>query len=112
MIDRENRSRQPLSSLLLVVALVSPATSSQPEQALEDVWRPLRYFVGGWQGIGEGTWGTSRLTRGYAFVLGDSYLRATNRSVYEPQERNLNGERHENWDFYSYDRQREVFVLR
>lgn len=77
-----------------------------------DVWEPLRYFEGRWVGEGGGQVGTSTVKREYRFVLGGKFLEVTNRSVYEPQEANPEGEVHEEIGFYSYDEARETFVLR
>ncbi len=77
-----------------------------------DVWRPLRYFEGQWVGEGGGQVGESTVEREYRFVLGGQFLEVRNRSVYEPQEANPEGEIHEDFGYYSYDKGRETFVLR
>ncbi|MFQ5986316.1 MAG: hypothetical protein ACE5KQ_03055 [Thermoplasmata archaeon] len=46
------------------------------------------------------------------FVLQGKVLRIRNRSRYEPQEKNPEGEVHEDWGFISYDKIRDTFVLR
>lgn len=40
------------------------------------------------------------------------FLYARNRSVFEPQERNPEGDVHQDWQIYSYDRELERIVLR
>ena len=40
------------------------------------------------------------------------FLHARNRSVFEPQDRNPQGEVHEDWHIYSYDEERERIILR
>lgn len=46
------------------------------------------------------------------FVLQDKFLRIRNRSRYEPQEKNPEGEVHEDWGIISRDTNRDTFVLR
>ena len=77
-----------------------------------DHWEPLRFFLGTWTGVGTGKVGDSMIQRTYEFVLGEQFIRLTDRSVYEPQEKNPKGEVHEEIGFFSYDRERETFVLR
>lgn len=45
-------------------------------------------------------------------MLNDQFIQITDRSVYEPQEKNLKGEVHEEIGYISYDRSRGKFVLR
>ena len=77
-----------------------------------DHWEPLRFFLGSWTGTGTGKVGDNTIQRTYAFVLGDQFIRLTDRAVYKPQEKNPKGEVHEETGFFSYDRERETFVLR
>lgn len=76
------------------------------------LWTPFDFFVGTWQGAGEGRPGLSSVERRYEFVLNGRFLRVENKSIYEPQEKNPNGEVHEDWGLVSYDRTRETFVFR
>lgn len=78
----------------------------------EDVWTPLRFFVGRWEGTGGGEPGGSKVEREYRFILGGKFLKAENKSTYEPQKENPKGEVHENLDLFSYDKARKKFVLR
>jgi hypothetical protein len=95
---------------LIAVLLPSPLfaqTDTKP-----DVWQPLKFFVGAWEGTGTGQAGVSKVEREYQFVLNGKFLEARNKSVYEPQEKNPQGEMHEDWGLFSYDRSRKKFVLR
>ena len=77
-----------------------------------DHWKALRFFLGSWTGTGTGKVGDSRVERTYEFVLGEQFIRLTDRSVYDPQEKNPEGEVHEEIGFFSYDGDRETHVLR
>jgi hypothetical protein len=75
-------------------------------------WEVFRFFLGRWSGTGSGKPGESQVEREYRLVLNDQFIQITDRSVYEPQERNPSGEVHEEIGYISYDRSRDKFVLR
>lgn len=77
-----------------------------------DPWRPFRFFLGRWSGIGIGKPGTSQVEREYRLVLNEKFIQINDRSVYEPQERNPAGEIHEEFGFLSFDQNRQRYVLR
>ena len=52
--------------------LVSVAAAQIP--ARPDTWEPLRFFVGNWEGTGNGQPGVSKTQREYRFVLGNKFL--------------------------------------
>jgi len=93
--------------LLLPAPPILAQTARQP-----DVWEPLKYFVGSWEGTGKGQPGDAKVEREYQFVLNGKFLQAKNKSTYLPQEKNPKGEVHEDWGLFSYDRSRKQFVLR
>lgn len=76
------------------------------------MWTRFNYFIGLWQGSGQGKAGHSRVERNYEFVLNSKFLFVRNKFIYEPQEKNPNGEIHEDWGFISYDRTRETYIFR
>ena len=69
-------------------------------------------LVGWWEGTGTGRWGDSTVERQYRFVLRGAYLRGSTKSVYPPQEKNPEGEVHEEFSLYSYARRAGKFMLR
>ena len=76
------------------------------------MWTPFSFFIGTWKGSGQGKPGHSRVERTYEYVLDRKFLFVKNKSIYDPQEKNPNGEIHEDWGFISYDRARETYVFR
>ena len=82
------------------------------EKKKPNVWEPLKFFLGTWEGEGEGRPGVSKVEREYRFVLNDHFLEMKNKSTYEPQEDNPKGEVHEDWGLFSYDQGRKKFVFR
>ena len=76
------------------------------------MWSHLNFFIGRWQGRGSGTPGNSQVERSYQFVLGDKFIEVRNKSTYPPQEKNSNGEVHEDFGMIGYDKQRKKFVFR
>ncbi len=106
-------SRLKTTAIMIVLAVVlSPAVHYAQKGKRQDVFKPLRFFVGSWKGQGEGRPGVSKLERKYEFVLQDKFLQAKNKSVYEPQEGDPEGEIREDWGLFSYDEGREKLVFR
>ena len=77
-----------------------------------DMWGPFRFFFGEWSGNGEGEPGINRSDRDYSLVLHDRFIQIRNRAVYEPQEKNPEGEVHEDLGLLSFDKRRGMHVLR
>jgi hypothetical protein len=95
-----------------IVFSVLPTVAAQSQEELPDVWKPFRFFIGQWEGQGEGKPGVSRGRQEYSFVLAGQFLQVRNEAVFDPQEQNPKGERHEDWGFFSFDRTRKAYVLR
>ena len=81
--------------------------SNQP-----DPFKPLRQFIGTWEGDAKGKPGIGKMEREYAFVLKDRFIQISNKAVYAPQEKNPKGEFHEDLGFFSYDKAPKKFSLR
>ena len=88
---------------LLLAAQTAPAP---------DVWQPVRFLAGAWEGDSSGQPGNGKSAREYRFVLNNKYLEIRNKSIYPAQSRNPKGEVHEDWGMISYDRSRKKLVLR
>lgn len=105
--------QMPRIGLALLVILVPVLLYAQTDDAAEeDSWAPFRFFLGQWQGTGEGTSGASTSEAGYRLVLNQQFIEVRHRAVFEPQERNPEGEIHEDAGFISYDRTRGRYVFR
>jgi hypothetical protein len=76
------------------------------------MWEPFNFFIGKWQGHGQGQPGTSRVERKYELILNNKFLFVQSKSIYGPQEKNPKGETHEEWGLMSYDRARTTYVFR
>jgi hypothetical protein len=96
--------------LLLTAGLVAPAASQG--QSEDDPWKPIRFLEGSWTGTAEGRFGSGTVERAYSFEMDGAYLHERHVSDYPPQERNPEGELHEYWSFFSYDRARGLLVYR
>ncbi len=104
--------RRILVVILFAVPAVFLGPATQSQEKPQDIWKPFQFFVGKWEGSGEGKPGVSRGKQEFAFVLGGQYLQVRNEVVFEPQERNPKGEAHEDWGFFSYDKLRKAYVFR
>jgi len=77
-----------------------------------DIWEPVRFLVGTWEGEVSGQPGTGKSEREYRFALKGKFLEIRNKSVYPAQPKNPKGETHEDWGMISYNRATKKFVLR
>src|SRR5687768_18294394 len=84
----------PKIILISAVLLVTANTFVAQSNTNADVWQPMKYFVGEWEGIGNGKPGTSKVQRDYRLVLNGKFLQVQNRSEYAPQTANPKGESH------------------
>ena len=98
--------------LWLAIILMLPAVTFSQADRNQVVWEPLKFLIGSWEGAGKGQPGSSKVEREYQLVLGDKFLQVKNKSIYPPQKENPKGEVHEDWGLFSYDRDRNQFVLR
>lgn len=84
--------------------------NKQSDQA--DPLKPLRLFIGKWEGDSQGQPGVGKMEREYAFVLRNRFVQVSNKAVYAPQEKNPKGETHEDLGFFGYDRGSKKFSFR
>ena len=96
-----------LFALLFISAAVSAQTTAQI-----DPWKPLKFFIGVWEGTGKGEAGDSMVEREYKFTLGNKYMQVTARSIYDPKAKLPKGNVHEDLGLFSYDKARKQFVFR
>ncbi len=97
---------------ILVILMILPALLWAEDKPEPDKWEMFRFLDGEWVSEVSGKAGMGVGERKYAFVLQDQYFHFTNKATFEPQEKNPQGEIHEDWGFYSHDKVRGIFVLR
>jgi hypothetical protein len=97
-------------TMVALFLLASLGTAQTPTHL--DTWGPLRALVGIWEGTGNGQPGVSKIQRECRLVLNDKFLHVQNRSTYDPQPKNPNGEVPQDWGMMSFDKGRKSFVLR
>jgi len=96
----------------LCVVLLLPILLIGQTEKKADVWQPLRFLEGSWEGQGDGMSGVSKVVQEYRFILNKKYIQMKTKSVFKPQEKNPNGEVHEDMGMFSYDQFRKKFILR
>jgi len=95
--------------ILIMIFVVFTAAG---QSAQDDVWEPLRFLEGVWIGSGEGTSGNSTAVQEYSFILNGNFILMKAKSEFKPQEKNSQGEIHEDIGIFSYDQSRQAFILR
>ena len=98
--------------VLLAFALGATAADPTPTPAPADPWAAVRFLEGDWVGVAEGVPGVGTVHRSYEFVLGYRFLYERNVSAYAPKKPDTGGELHEHWSVVSYDKKRNLLVLR
>lgn len=93
---------------LIVILLLLSALFLALTEKKREVWEPLQFLEGRWEGHGQG----SVVTQEYRFVLNKKFLQMKTKANFEPSEKRPEGEIHEDMGLFSYDQSRETFVLR
>jgi hypothetical protein len=99
-----------LTLAFLLLALGRSTAQAPPDS--NNVWAPLMFLMGAWEGESTGSPGAGRVSREYRFALNQKFIEVRNSSTYAPQPKNPKGERHEDWGLFSFDKSRKRFVLR
>ena len=71
-------------------------------------WNYLCQLKGNWEGKVSGEPGTGKGNCSYDFFQGKKFLISKTKSVFPPQEQNIDGEVHEDIGFFSYDKNTET----
>lgn len=101
---------RPIPFILCCIAATPALLCQTPERPAP--LEPLQALIGRWEGRETGQSGAGKGQRTYRLILGGRYLQSQNISRFEPQEKNPQGETHEDWTFFSYDRARKRIVVR
>lgn len=75
-------------------------------------WQIFEMLFGSWTGSVTGVAGEGRGTRSYELIMDGRFLLVRDRTEFSAQERNPEGEVHQDWGLISYDEHRELYVLR
>ncbi len=97
---------------LVVLILVLSAGVAFAGDVKSDKLSGVSWLVGDWEGVAEGQPGTSASTRHARRVHNGNFIVIEGRSVYPKQEKNKSGEVHTSTDFWSFDKQRNLIVMR
>ena len=82
-------------------------------QAQDRVFGRFEFLIGNWEGTGEGfSSGKSSIHSTFEFLLNKKYIKVTNSSIFEPDDKNPEGSKHEDWGMISYDTDRGLYVFR
>lgn len=98
--------------VIAVLVLVSLASIGAAAQTPQDNLAALAPLLGKWTGPTEGQPGTGTSERVYERVLRSRFIRVRNTTVYPPQQKNPKGETHEEEGWFSFDRARQLMLLR
>lgn len=93
---------------LIVVLFLLPLLVVAQTDKQTDIWHPLDFLGGKWEGHGQG----SVVTQEYRYILNKKFLEMKTKAVFEPSEKRPEGETHEDMGLFSFDQSRKQFVLR
>jgi hypothetical protein len=109
------------TALTAAAVLLGSATANQSDKPSDaqpartsatDRWAHWRPLVGVWEGNSQGAPGKGKIRLEFAFVLSERYLRVSGTALYEPRQAGKSGERHEDFGYVSFDRDRRKFIFR
>jgi hypothetical protein len=106
------KRRLLLRKKMIIFLLLFPALLVAQAEKKQDVWEPVKFLVGEWEGRGEGKSGISKVWKDWHFALNGKFLQMKTKAVFAPQEKNPKGETHEDLGYFSYDGARETIVFR
>ncbi len=112
---RNRRARASTVGLLFLLAtlpIVAQEEQGNDEAADPDIWEAFRVLDGAWEAEISGKLGVGVGRREYEFIFGGLYLVHRHASVRQPQEDSPEGDYHRELAVYSYDRERQITVLR
>ena len=95
--------------MLLVFIVLLPSLVVAQTEEIKDDWAALKFLEGKW--IDEKP-GVSKVKQEYEFIFKGKYLQMRTKAVFEPTEKNPEGEVHEDLGIFSYDQFRKTFVFR
>ena len=101
----------PRMKRIFATCLLTLPVVCVPAEPARDLWEPVRFMLGTWEGEAVGEPGRGKVQREYTLVLGDKFIEERNTSSYEPR----NGkpaEVHHHRGFLSYDKARKTLMLR
>ncbi len=105
------RSFQLRKKIILLFVLMPVLLMAQAEKK-QDVWEPMKFLLGKWEGQGDGKSGISKVWKEWHLILDRKFLHMKTKAVFEPQEKNPKGEIHEDLGYFSYDGARKQIVFR
>lgn len=100
-----------LQTLAIALLLLTTLAAQRPTPT-PDIFAPVRFLVGTWQGTTSGEPGDGTVERTCEFTLNGRFLQCRNTSIYPPREKNKSGEKHQDVGYISFDKGRKKFVLR
>jgi hypothetical protein len=99
---------------LIFILIILPIflLSQQEKIKTDDIWKPFRYFIGNWEGKGNGSPGSSNTISEWKFIFSERFLQISGKSVFDPQDKNPKGEVHEDMGLISFDKMRKKYMFR
>ena len=95
----------------LLLLMIVPALA-HGQVTYDSLWEPMRYFIGTWSGVGEGESGNSICERNYQWALNGNFIQVRGKTSYAPQDKNPQGEIHEEIGYINYNSVEKNFMLR
>ena len=96
----------------IIVLFIIPFVGFSQEKEEVNIWQPLEFLIGSWIGDETGKAGIGKGERTYQYIMNKKYIKMENVSRFEPQEKNPNGETHEDLTIFSRNENRNLFVIR
>lgn len=97
---------------LVILLFIIPSPGLSQNAGQDSIWTPFKFFIGSWNGKGEGDPGKGNYERTYQFIFNNKFIEINSKSTYPPTNKSPQGEVHKDIGYISYDKIRKTFVLR
>lgn len=99
-----------MKRFLFVTILI---THLQYVNSQENTYYIFDFLIGNWVGSGTGIGKSkSEISASFSYTVGNTYIEVNHHTEFEPSDKRMKGDIHDDWGMISYDKQREVYVYR
>jgi hypothetical protein len=97
---------------ILFLFIVFPVILLSQQNKTGDIWKPFWYFLGKWEGVGNGSTGSAGSISEWKLIFNEKYLQVTGKAAFDSPDKNPPKDLHEDMGIISHDKIRNKYVFR